>query len=57
MVFVTGPVPVSLVVGIGDDIDASAPTSALDHSSSSKDMEIAAAQRKDILEKGPAYKI
>ena len=44
-VFVTGPVPVSLVGGIGYDADASAPTLALDRSSSSEDLATAAAHR------------
>ena len=56
-VFVTEPVPVSLVGGIGDDADASAPTLAFDRSYSSKDMAIAAAQIGDILEKGLAYEM
>ena len=56
-VFVTGPIPVSSVGGIGDDADASAPTSALDRFSSSEDLAIAAAQRGGISEKGPAYEM
>ena len=54
-VFVTGPVLVSLVGGIGDDANAFAPTSALDRSSSSEDLAIAAAHRGDISKKGTAY--
>ena len=53
----TGLVLVSLVGGIVDDANASAPTSALDRSSSSKDLVIAAAHRGDILEKGSACEI
>ena len=56
-VFVTRPFPVSFVGGIGDDADASASMSDLDHSSSSKDLAITAAHRGDISEKGPAYEI
>ena len=57
MVFVTGPVPVSLVGGIGDDADTSAPTLALDRSSSSEDLAITAVHRGDISEKRPAYEM
>ena len=50
-VFVTGPVPVSLARGIVYDANASAPTSALDRSSSSKDLTTAAAQKGYIEER------
>ena len=56
-VFVTGPVLVSLVGGIGDDDNASTPTSALDCSSSSKDLANAATQKGDISKKVPAYEM
>ena len=52
-----GPVLVSLVGGIGDYTYASAPTSALDRSSSSEDLEISAAKKGDISEKRPAYEM
>ena len=45
VVFLTGPVPVLLVGGIGYDADASAPTLALDHSTSSEDLLTAAAHQ------------
>ena len=57
MVFLTGPVPVSLVGGIGDEAESSAPTSDLDRLTSSEDLAIAAAHRGDISEKGPTYEM